>query len=295
MIVIDKCEVVKFVDGEFELEVNVSPKENTVWLTIEQISILFDRDRSVISKHIKNVFNEGELKENLVCAYFAHTATDGKRYKVKYYNLDMVISTGYRVKSKRGILFRCWANNILREYLLKGYVINENRVTVSNENYIELKNEVTSINNRLLKIEDKVLDKEYKVNKIFFNGEFYDSYTLIQQIFESASSEVIIIDNYIDRSIIDRLVVKANNVNVVIYTNKSSCKLIESDILKFNSQYGKLTIKYTKNVHDRYIIIDSAKLYHVGHSLKDLGKKIFSISELESSFIKTLLCNIEEI
>ena len=196
MIVIEKYEVVKFIDGQFELEVNVSPKENTVWLTIEQISILFERDRSVISKHIKNVFNEGELEENLVCAYFAHTATDGKRYKVKYYNLDMVISIGYRVKSKRGILFRYWANNILREYLLKGYVINENRVTVSNENYIELKNEVTSINNRLIKIEDKVLDKEYRVDKIFFNGDFYDSYTLIQQIFESASSEIIIIYNY---------------------------------------------------------------------------------------------------
>ena len=117
MIVIDKCEVVKFIDGEFELEVNVSPKENTVWLTIEQISILFARDRSVISEHIENVFNEGELEENLVCAYFAHTATDGITYLVTYYNLYMVISIGYRINSLRGVLFRIWANQVLKEDL----------------------------------------------------------------------------------------------------------------------------------------------------------------------------------
>ena len=279
MIVIEKYELVKFIDGEFELEVNVSPKDNTVWLTQKQMSILFNVSIDNISLHIKNILKE-EL-DNTVYEESSITASDGKKYRTKIYNLDMIISVGYRVKSKRGILFRRWANQVLKEYLLKGYVINENRVTVSNENYIELR--------------DKVFDKEYSFDKIFFDGEFYDAYTLIQQLFESAGSEIIIIDNYIDRSIIDRLVVKGNNVNVLIYTNLSSCKLIESDILKFNSQYGKLTIKYTKNVHDRYIIIDSAKLYHAGHSLKDLGKKIFSISQLESSFIKTLLSNIEVI
>ena len=117
MIFIEKYELVKFIDGEFELEVNVSPKENTVWLTIEQISILFDRDRSVISKHIKNVFNEGELEENLVCAYFAHTATDWITYLVTYYNLYMFISIGYRVNSFRRVVFRIWVNQVLKEDL----------------------------------------------------------------------------------------------------------------------------------------------------------------------------------
>lgn len=261
-------------------------------MTLDEIAVLFDRDKSVISRHIKKIFELHELMKESVVAKNATTAKDGKTYLVTYYNLDMVISIGYRVNSLRGVVFRIWANQVLKEYLLKGYVINENRVTVSNENYIELKNEVTSINNRLLKIEDKVLDKEYKVNKIFFNGEFYDSYTLIQQILESASNEIIIIDNYIDRSILDRLVVKKDNVKVLIYTNKSTCKLIDEDISKFNSQYGGLTIKFTKNVHDRYIIIDYDKLYHIGHSLKDLGKMIFSISELENSLIKLLLNNI---
>ena len=289
MIFIEKYELVKFIDGEFELEVNVRPNEETIWMTLDEIAVLFDRDKSVISRHIKKIFELHELMKESVVAKNATTAKDGKTYLVTYYNLDMIISIGYRVNSQRGVVFRIWANQVLKEYLLKGYVINENRVTVSNENYIELKNEVTSINNRLLKIEDKVLDREYRVNKIFFNGEFYDSYTLIQEIFESANCEIIIIDNYIDRSILDRLVLKKDNVKVLIYTNKMTCKLLNEDISKFNSQYGGLTIKYTKNVHDRYIIIDSIKLYHIGHSLKDLGKKIFSISELESGFIMVLI------
>ena len=292
MIFIEKYELVKFIDGEFELEVNVSPNEETIWMTLDEIAILFERDRSVIGKHIRKIYLENELNENRTRAKNARHLEDGRVYKVDIYNLDVIIAVGYRVNSKRGTLFRIWANQILKGYLLKGYVINENRVIVSNENYIELKNEVTSINNRLLKIEDKVLEKEYSLNKIFFNGEFYDSYTLIQQILESASSEIIIIDNYIDRSILDRLIIKGKNVNVIIYTNLSSCKLIDEDISKFNSQYGGLTIKFTKNVHDRYIIIDYDRLYHIGHSLKDLGKQIFSISELESGLIKLLLNNI---
>ena len=144
-------EIVKFKDEGLELDVNVSAKDDTVWLTVEQIARLFERDRTVIGKHIKSIFFEGELDENSVCAFFAHTANDGKSYNVKYYNLDVIISVGYRVKSKRGVLFRKWATNVLKEYLLKGYSINENRVVVSNENYIELRNEVVSINDRLLK------------------------------------------------------------------------------------------------------------------------------------------------
>ena len=203
----------------------------------------------------------------------------------------MIISVGSRVNSKIGTKFRQWANQVLKEYLIKGYVINENRVTVSNENYIELRNEVTSINNRLLKVEDKVLDKEYEINKIFYNGEFYDAYTLIQSIFEKATNEIIIIDNYTDRTILDRLVVKKKDVKVKIYTSINS-KLIGRDINTFNNQYGLLEVIYTTKVHDRYIIIDQNKLYHLGHSIKDLGNKIFSISELDSKFIRVLINNM---
>ena len=144
---------VKFKDDELELDVNVSTMDDTVWLTVEQIARLFERDRSVIIKHIKNILFDKEL-DNSTCAFFAQVQIEGSREitrKVEYYNLDMIISVGYRVKSKRGIIFRKWATNVLKEFLLKGYAINENRLVVSNENYIELRNEVVSINDRLLK------------------------------------------------------------------------------------------------------------------------------------------------
>jgi arsenate reductase-like glutaredoxin family protein len=284
----EKYEVIKFKDNEFEMDVNVSPNDDTVWLTIEQIALLFERDRSVISKHIKNVFVESELieKRNV---HFLHIANSDK--PVKMYSLDVIISVGYRVKSKRGVLFRKWANQVLKQYLLNGYVINENRVVVSNENYIELRNEVASINNRLIKIEDKVFDN-YDKNSILFNGQFYDAYTFVQSIFEQAKSEIVIIDNYVDRTILDRLVNKKRDVKVIIYTHKDKSKLLNKDIEMFNKQYGNLIIKYTNKVHDRYIIIDNKKLYHLGASIKDLGKKIFSISESPNELIDELLIRI---
>jgi len=286
----EKYELVKFVNDELELEVNVSPNGETVWLTQKQMALLFNVTVDNISLHIKNILKE-ELDYTVV-EESSITASDGKKYKTKLYNLDMIISVGYRVKSIRGIIFRKWANKVLKEYLKKGYVINENRVVVSNENYIELRNEVVNINNRLIKVEDKVFDKEFGLNKIFFDGEFYDAYTFIQSLFEKANNEIIIIDNYVDRSILDRLTVKSSNVNVIIYTNNKISKILTKDKELFNSQYGGLDVRYTTKVHDRYIIIDQNKIFHLGHSIKDLDKKIFSINELENSLIKILLNNL---
>lgn len=287
----NKYKIVKFVDKEVKLDVNISPLEKTIWINIEQIAILFERDRSVISKHIKNIFLEGELLEDSVCAFFAHTASDGKVYNVKYYNLDVVISVGYRVKSKRGVLFRQWAINIIHDYLIKGYAINKERALVTTENYLRLINKVESLDERVGNIENNYKPQEFKNSQLFFDGQLYDAYTFIQSLFELANNEIIIIDNYVDRSILDRLVVKKSNVQVTIYTSLNS-RLLGTDINAFNSQYGGVDVKYTTNVHDRYIIIDQNKLYHLGHSIKDLGKKIFSISESEINLIPKLLSNI---
>ena len=141
----DKYEVIKFKDNEFEMDVNVSPNEETVWLTQNEIAKLFDKDRKTVTKHIQNILNEFELIENQVCSKKEHTALDGKKYIVNVYNLDMIIAIGYRTKSKRAMYFRRWANQVLKQYLLNGYVINENRVVVSNENSLKLSNEVASI------------------------------------------------------------------------------------------------------------------------------------------------------
>ena len=288
-----KYELVKFIDNELELEVSVSPKEETIWMSQEQIVKLFNTSKQNISLHISNILKSGELeystvKENLTVQY------EGERKikrKIKLYNLEMIISVGYRVNSKRGIEFRRWANKVLKEYLLTGYVINEERALVTNENYVRLINKVESLDERVSNIEKEYKPKEFKNSQIFYNGEFYDAYTLIQSIFEKATNEIIIIDNYIDRTILDRLVVKKKEVRVKIYTSINS-KLIGRDIDTFNNQYGLLEVIYTTKVHDRYIIIDQNKLYHLGHSIKDLGNKIFSISELDSKFIRVLISNL---
>ncbi len=290
----NKYEVVKFNNDSVEVDVTVSPSEETVWLSQEQMAILFNVNVPAINKHIKNILLEDELEEGATISKMEIVRNEGNR-KVKrfinIYNLDMIISVGYRVNSIQGIKFRKWANKILKEYLLKGYVINEDRSLVTNENYVRLVNKVESLDERVSHIENEYKPIDLKKTQLFFNGQLYDAYTLIQSIFESANNEIIIIDNYVDRSILDRLVVKKNNVKVTIYTNINT-RLLGRDISTFNSQYGGLDVRYTAKVHDRYITIDQIKLYHLGHSIKDLGKKIFSISESDSNLIPALLNNL---
>ena len=280
--------IVKFKDNNLELDITISPKEDNIWLSKNQIAILFERDRSVISKHIKKIFEDFECdaKSNV---QKMHIPNSDKL--VEFFSLDVVIAVGFKTNSKRAIIFRQWANKVLKEYLLTGYVINEERSLVTNENYIRLINKVESLDERVSNIENNYKPQEFKNSQLFFDGQLYDAYTLIQSLFEKANNEIIIIDNYVDRTILDRLVVKNNNVQVIIYTSTNS-RLLGTDINTFNSQYGGLDVRYTTNVHDRYIIIDQNKIYHLGHSIKDLGKKIFSISESDSNLISKLLSNI---
>ena len=284
----NKYEVVKFIDDNIELDVNIDPYSETIWLTQSQMAILFGVNISRISRHIKNALNEEEInsQRNLRKTQIANSD------KLVYlYDLDVIISVGYRVKSIKGVIFRKWATKVLKEYLLQGYVINKERSLVTNENYVRLINKVEALDERVSNIENNYKPQEFKNSQLFFDGQLYDAYTLIQSLFESANNEIIIIDNYVDRTILDRLVVKNRNVQVIIYTSINT-RLLGRDINIFNSQYGGLDVRYTTNVHDRYIIIDQSKLYHLGHSIKDLGKKVFSISESDSDLIPRLLSNI---
>ena len=290
----NKYETVKFNNDSVEIDVTVSPLEDTVWLSQEQMALLFNVNVPAVNKHIKNIISENELDEGSTVSKMEIVRYEGNRRvkrNINIYNLDMIISVGYRVNSVEGIKFRRWANKVLKEYLLKGYIINEERSLVTNENYVRLINKVESLNERVSNIEKEYKPKDFKNTQLFFDGEFYDAYTLIQSLFESAHTEIIIIDNYVDRTILDRLVVKKSGVQVTIYTSINS-RLLSRDIDAFNNQYGGLDVRYTTNVHDRYIIIDQNKLYHLGHSIKDLGKKIFSISESDNNLISVLLSNI---
>ena len=289
-----------FSDGDVRLEVRISPSEDTVWLSQNQISMLYNISKSNTSEHINNIINDGEL-DNSVVRFFRTTASDGKEYNIRKYNLDMILAIGYRVNSKVGMLFRKWTTSIIKQYLMKGFVIDEKRVTQYNDNYKDLMTSVISINNKVDNLDKRVttLEDKNKDNKesIFFNGEFYDAHSKIIEIIKKANSKIVLIDNYIGKETLDILSYKNNNVIITIITNKEYLETVlnETTIKKFNKQYGKINIIYNSSFHDRFLIIDNIKLYHIGASLKDIGKKCFAISELNSDILEILSLKINKV
>lgn len=254
-------------DDSTQLEVRI--ENETVWLSLNQMSDLFGRDKSVISRHIRNVFAEGELESSSVVAKNATTAIDGKIYQVEFYNLDVIISVGYRVKSKRGTQFRIWANSILKEYLMKGYVLNS----------------------RIDRIEKKIFEHDQKFDLliktslppnegIFYDGQIFDAWKFAADLVKSAHKSIVLIDNYIDDSVLHLLAKRNKGVEVKIFTSKISPEL-KKDIEKFNAQYEPVEVKIFSKSHDRFLIIDNETVYHIGASLKDLAKKWFAFSKIE--------------
>lgn len=262
-------------DGEIELKVSI--ENETVWLNRQQLAKLFDRDIKTIGKHINNVFKDGELDKNSVIAKFATTASDGKVYNIEYYNLDVIISVGYRVKSQRGIRFRQWATKILKQYIINGYAINSEKITV--DRFLSLENDVISLKDDMQNVKKLISNNQVNLKQgIFYNGQIYDAYAFINDLLKSAKKEIILIDNYIDDTVLT-LFSKYNNIKFTIIT-KNISKQLKLDIEKYNSQYKNLIIKISNKFHDRFLIIDNKEAYHIGASLKDLGKKIFAFSKI---------------
>ena len=279
----EKYEIVKFVDNGFELEVNVSPSEDTVWLKAEEMAMLFNVDRTSILRHANNIIQTGELQQS-TCAVFAQVQNEGGRLvsrETKIYNLDMIIAVGYRVNSKRGTIFRQWANKILKQYLLKGYAVDSARTLVTNENYMNLVNVVNRIGNtqsELISRVEKLETKYPEMNSfVYACGQVYDATSFMGQIMEKARKEIILIDNYVDRGTLDILSHKRSNTSIRIITSKDGNRITEKEIQTFNAQYGNLSLEITDKVHDRFLVIDGTKMYHIGASLKDAGKKLFQM------------------
>ena len=281
-------EIIKFKNENVELSVNVSPSEDTVWLTKEQMSVLFERDRSVISKHINNILKERELEDS-TCAFFAQVQKEGDREvkrSIEYYSLDMIISVGYRVKSQNGIIFRRWANSILKEYLLKGYVVNENRTLITNENYVNLINKVDSIDSRLKIIENN--ESSYKKEKLIVNGDVFDSISYLENLVSKAKNKLLLVDPYVDSKALNILKNSKGSINIKIITSSKS-KLSQTDLNAFVSQYGNLISAVIDNeFHDRYLYVDD-KIFHLGASINYLGNKISQIDEVLDEDIKKYL------
>lgn len=265
-------------DSTMSLDVRV--ENETVWLNRNQIATLFDRDVKTIGKHINNALKE-ELDGLSVIAKFATTASDGKTYQVEYYNIEMITSIGYRVKSKRGVQFRVWANKILKDYLLRGYSVNQRLL------YME-----SRIDRRLLEHDKRLDDLTDKVDfflrtslppkeGIFFNGQIFDAHEFICRLIKSANKRIILIDNYVDESVLVQLDNRNADVSALIYTADIS-RTFRQSINRHNRQYAPIDVRTAKRIHDRFLIIDNT-LYHIGASIKDLGKKLFAFSQLEIS------------
>lgn len=272
-----KNEIILYQSDELPERIEVRMEDNTVWLNQEQLSTLFQRDQSVISRHIRNVFKERELdqKSNMQKVHIPNSDKP-----IVFYNLDVIISVGYRVKSKQGTQFRIWATNVLRDYLLKGYALNQ-RMNRMENNFENLSNEV-------YKISLQIKTNEIPTQGVFFDGQVFDAYQLASKIIRSAKKIIVLIDNYIDENTLTHLAKKKKNVNVILLS-KTNSKQLTLDLQKANEQYGNFILKNFSTSHDRFLIIDNKEIYHLGASLKDLGKKWFAFSKLEITSVQSVL------
>ena len=257
-------------DTSTKIEANIA--DETIWLSQQQIVDLFDSSKANISEHLKNIFLSGELDEISVVRNFRTTASDGKNYKVKHYNLDVIISVGYRVNSIRGTQFRIWANQILKDYLLRGYSLN-NRMNRIEDN-------IQALNEKVGRIDLQINSALPPVQGIFFNGQIFDAYTFVADLVRSATKSIDLIDNYVDDSVLVLLQKRNMGVPACIFTQTIG-KQLKLDVEKHNAQYPVIEIKHFKDAHDRFLIIDNTEVYHIGASIKDLGKKWFAFTKIE--------------
>lgn len=253
-----------------EIKLDVRLENETVWLSIDEMSHLFGRDISVIGKHIRNIFKEGELIKDSVWAKFAYTASDGKTYQVDYYNLDVIISVGYRVKSQRGTQFRQWANKVLKEYLLKGYSINQRINQLENKTDSRLTAHDRQLEELTNKVDFFVRTSLPPVEGIFFDGQIFDAYKFASDLIKSARQSLVLIDNYVDESVLLMLSKRQPGVTATIYTQRITPQF-RLDLDRHKDQYPPVDVRTCKLSHDRFLIVDDA-VYHIGASLKDLGK-----------------------
>ena len=274
------------------LEVRVN--NDTIWLTQTQIAQLFGVGQPAISKHLKNIFSSGELEITAVHSILEYTAADGKTYKTGFYNLDAILSVGYRVNSRQATRFRQWANTVLKEYLIKGLSFNARLLQLSADIDRRLTTHAIKLNEHKCQLKEQSKKIEFFIQSslppkqgIFFDGQIYDAYSFVAELVRSAKRMIVLIDNYIDDTVLTLLSKRADGVEAVVYTGKIS-KQLQMDIDKHNAQYPPVEVRTFSKAHDRFLIIDE-KVYLVGASIKDLGKKWFGFTLMENTEAEELL------
>lgn len=277
-----KDEIVLYQPNEqFQLEVQL--KDETVWLTQDQIAILFGTQRPAITKHLNNIYNSGELDFEGTCSILERMGNDGKqRYQTKYYNLDAILSVGYRVNSKNATLFRRWATKILKEYMLRGYAVNQRLLNIENQ----LVSQQKQLAQHQEQIDFFVRTSLPPVEGIFYDGQIFDAYTFVNDRIREAKTRIVLIDNYVDDSVLKMLDKRAKGVSAKIYTKYFTPQL-SLDFDKHNAQYEPIEVEQFDRSHDRFLCIDET-VYHIGASLKDLGKKWFAFNQMEQTTTELL-------
>ena len=272
------------------VRLDVRLENETVWLNRIQMALLFGRDVKTIGKHVANALSE-ELATMPVVAKFATTATDGKTYQVEYYSLDVVLSVGYRVKSPQGILFRRWANTVLKEYLLRGYSVNTRLNQIEDKMDRRLAKHDSDIAELKEKVDFFVQTQTPPLQGVFYDGQLWDARALVLKLVSGAKKSLVLIDNWATVETLDLFAKKRKGVAVTIFTSEHFKKgvahhtISDDDIKVFNAQYSKLTVSYNETFHDRFLIVDDKELYLIGASLKDLGKKCFAFTKLDAGEI----------
>ena len=275
--------VVIYRSADNAVQLDVQLADETVWLTQAQMAMLFDSTKQNVSLHINNIYKEGELSKEATVKDYLTVQNEGGRQitrRVLYYNLDVIISVGYRVKSKRGTQFRQWANRVLKDYLLRGYAMNPHL------RYIEQR-----IDNKLQEHSEQIHELQNRVDffvrtalppkeGIFMDGQIYDAYEFVQKLIKSAKKSILLVDNYVDDSVLAMMSEKQSGVKVDIYT-KDITKALQLAEKNFNAQYGDLELHTTYLFHDRFLIIDDNTIYLIGASLKDAGKRLFAFTQMD--------------
>ena len=261
------------------IKVEVLVNDETVWLTQEQIAQVFSVGRPAITKHIRNIYNCGELDEDSTCSILEHMGNAGQQaYHIRYYNLDMILSVGYRVNSRNAVSFRRWASEILKEYLLRGYSINQRMMDFENRVNARLIEQEIRLNDCDRKIDFFVRTSLPPVEGVFYDGQIFDAYVFATDLIRSAKTGIILIDNYIDESVLLMLSKREGGVSAEIRSGRLT-ETLKLDLARHNAQYPAIMITEAKNIHDRFLIVDD-DVYHIGASLKDLGKKLFAFSKM---------------
>ena len=260
------------------VQLEVRLEEETVWLTQQQMTLLFETTKQNVSLHINNIFKEEELSPVSTVKEYLTVQQEGNRIikrNQKYYNLDVIISVGYRVKSQRGTQFRQWANKVLKDYLLKGYALNQRLLKIENQ----LENQQTLLAEHSEKIDFFVRTSLPPTEGIFFEGQVFDAHVFVSDLIRSAKNNIVLIDNFIDDTVLKLLDKRSEGVKATVYTRQISLTL-QNDINLHNAQYEPIEVIEFANSHDRFLMIDET-VYHIGASMKDLGKKWFAFSKME--------------